>query len=96
MGLVESLLKAIDSEAIFGLAKEAVNSWASEDGENRELLLSSDLVFKSNKFCFESSLVNYPYFETTYEFVKEDEELGLYRIFTSLEGEAIDDYYEIY
>ena len=72
------------------------NSWAAEDEKNRELLETSELAFKSHKFCFKSSSLDYPFFESTYQFFKDDEELGLYRIFTSLQGEAVDDYYEIY
>ncbi|MFT7056583.1 MAG: hypothetical protein ACJAR3_002219 [Roseivirga sp.] len=96
MEIVESLLKVIDSEAIYSMAKEAVISWAAEDSKNRDMLVTSELTFKSHKFCFKSSSLDYPFFESTYQFVKEDEELGLYRIFTSLQGEAVDDYYEIY
>ena len=96
MEIVESLLKVIDSEAIYSMAKEAVISWAAEDSKNREVLVTSKLTFKSHKFCFKSSLLDYPFFESTYQLVKEDEEFGLYRIITSLQGEAVDDYYEIY
>ncbi len=96
MEIVKSLLNVIDSEAIYSMAKDAVISWASEDDENRELLMASELIFKSHKFCFKSASLDYPFFETTYGLTNENEELGMYRVFTSLEGEAVDDYYEIY
>ena len=96
MDILNELLSVIDEVSIDRLAKQAVANWAKEAKGDSDILLSSVLTFRSHKFCFKSSTLESPYFETTYALVKGEVELGVYKIFTNFNGEPVDDDYEIY
>lgn len=94
--IVTTLLAKIDEVALLEIASKALTSWASENDKNRDLHIASALQLKSHKLCFKSTAVDYPYFESTYALVKDDEETGIYTLITSIDGKVIDDSYEIY
>ncbi len=96
MDIINELSNSIDSSAICAIAKQAIANWSSDHEDDKSVLSGSDLVFHSHKLCFQSASVGYPYFESTYSLLKDDKELGLYKVITSMAGEALDDYYEIY
>ena len=94
--IVNRLLNQIDENTLLEKAIQTIAFWASEDEVHRNLLLSSTLLFKSHKFCFKSSVPGYPYFESTFDLVKDGEEIGRYTLISSTSGESLDDFFEIY
>ena len=97
MTIDKELQSIIDDVKVQFLAEEAIKSWAKEENEkNKELLKAATLKFINHKFCFKSSLVNYPYIETTFQLIVEAENMGNYRLITLLDGTIENDYYEIY
>lgn len=51
--------------------------------------------FKHHKLCFKHASLSYHYIETTYTISYEENEVGYYSLFTTIEGKAVDDQLEI-
>lgn len=47
--------------------------------------------FKHHKLCFKHAHLSYHYIETTYSIEYEEDEVGYYSLFSTLEGEGVDD-----
>lgn len=94
--LIEQLQSRINEKALLEMASEALRRWASQHDENNVVPDSATLRLRSHKFCFKSSLVDYPYFESTFALVLNEEEIGRYTLISHLNGTVADDSYELY
>ncbi len=83
------------------LTQQAMRGWvecfANEGGTiNGWSVADIQAVFRSHSFYFESALLSYRYVVTCLDLyaagVEADEELGQYRLITTLEGQVVDDY----
>lgn len=91
-----NLLDCIDESVLKNIAEKAIRLWAVEDQAMQRLLLSCTIELKNHKFCFKSSALDYHYFESTYDLISHGDNLGVYCLYTSVQGEVIDDYYELF
>ncbi len=51
--------------------------------------------FKSHSLCFEHSLLSYPFVVTHLRLFRNEDEVGYYKLITTLDGKVDDDYFVI-
>ncbi len=83
----------LTQEAMLGCQK-----WFASEGGSIDGWAAADIraVFRSHCLCFTSGLLPYPYVVTQLDlYAPGDEEVGYYRLVTTLEGRVEDDYFVI-
>lgn len=93
--LVATLREHAKVQRLDERARDAIQSWLMEEGSLPHGCDPTQVraEFASRWLCFEPELVSYPYIDTRLHLYAGICKIGYYRLITTMDGEADDDYF---